>query len=195
MDDGMQFANENCSGWAAAPDTSKVIYKVGFRGDHGITYKYTGNDEAEYQEELGKLEAQNLRWASCPWMTPYEIISEIIKPEPVKEAQEETAVEIVESEAAPTIEITTVFYGGKGHEVDISESVRATIRAARGPFTEAQLVDALASANPDDEECSDPRELTRQVRNALRQFSDRMAATLPICEEIGAGRYVRKEVK
>jgi predicted HAD superfamily Cof-like phosphohydrolase len=87
----------------------------------------------------------------------------------------------------------TKFYGK--HEVDISESVKAmVIESASGTsFSRQEIIDALSAANPSDEDCSDERQLTHQVKGALNMFSNRMSpASMYICEELGNGQFVRK---
>ncbi len=167
-------------------------YKVWTKDVNGTWMKYDGSDKSEFEAVVAKLDKENARRAAlppAPWLKQTQYYTEIIEDEPVAESIIED--EVVESAEEIESEAVTVFYSNS-KEVDISESVRATIQAARGPFTQQQIIDALAAANPDDEDCSDERELARQVKAALRMFSNPMSALLPICEAVSDGRYERR---
>ena len=104
MDDGMQFAHEGQG--TEGPDTTKTIYKCGYTTFAGTSWKYIGNDQAEYEAELAKMEAKNTQWEEKkgwkPRTRPFEIATEIIEPEQVQEPQE--ASEEV-SDEAQTVEV------------------------------------------------------------------------------------------
>lgn len=132
MDDGLQFANEDRSNYPAGPDTTKVIYKVGYHTSSGKSWKYIGNDQAQYQAELDKMEAENARTAAFKgWKPkPIEIINEIIDPEqsvaqePVEEVVEQPVVqEKIEVRDAST-GLTFEEMAAKGRELLKNQPIR-----------------------------------------------------------------------